>query len=93
MAKFIVQNNSTSYEITESKLVELLLKASLDKNKEEERKGTKEILASFGTIFNTKMLFSYSIGALMEMTFMLGFYYARFIEKNKVIIKEDNNGN
>lgn len=93
MAKFIVQNDSTSYELTESKLVELLLKASLDKNKEEERKGTKAILASFGTIFNTNMLFSYSIGTLMEMTFMLGFYYARFIEKNKVIIKEDNNGN
>lgn len=93
MIKFTVVNNNNSYELSEEKLLELLLKACTDNSKEEERKGSKELASSLSNlILDTKFILNHSIGSLIELSFKLGFYYARFLERNKVIISEVKNG-
>lgn len=90
MIKYIVQNDNNSYELTEEKLMELLLKACFDQKKENERKQNNNLVLLFcDLLINTKFIVSNNLNSIIQSSFNLGFYYAKFLEKNKVIIKEE----
>lgn len=83
-----------SYSFTPDKLLELLFKASMDKDKEVERKGSIELVGVMAkTLASTQVLLSHTLTDILLVAFNVGYYYARFRYLNEVEIVENNKGN
>jgi hypothetical protein len=82
------------------KLLELLAKVTYDQSREGERKGLKELIEALASTLSTnQFILTARPIDLMLLSAGISFYYARFIEKNKVEIiteeikEKETNGN
>lgn len=84
------KNNTSNFIISDEKLYEQLLIAILDKNREKEHEGSQQlakILADW--LCATGALIKHELTSSLYIAFKLGFYYARFLEKQNVEIMDD----
>lgn len=80
-----------SFNLTPDKLYEQLMLAIIDKNKDKELEGASEVLGVLGDwLTGTGYIIKHELRASLWLSFKLGYFFARFLEKQQVdIIKEE----
>lgn len=80
----------SSYILEIDRLLEIIFRASIDKNKEEERSKLIELSNSLTThLFKTKAIMNSKLIDIILIAFTAGYYYSQFMNKNNVKIIEE----
>lgn len=83
--KWKVSTQSTTIELTEIELLDVLFHKLLKDTKNSERKDFDSITKAFVDFMQTKeTLVSISIQQLISMSLTIGYFYRVFLEKNEV---------
>jgi len=86
----ITPKQGSSFTLDEYKLYEQLMMAVVDKDREQELKGGDKILGVLANyLCATGFIAKHDLTSSLFVAFKLGYYFAKFLDKQEVIIEEE----